>query len=433
MNKREKEVMQRQLAAEQEVIKELEAQYKRALHEINLKIRILQGDDLTQSKIYQINYQQALKGQIEGILEKLHGDEFTSIQEYLKECYTDSFIGTMYDIAGQGIPLAIPINQNAAVKAILTDSKINEGLYKAIGVDTAELKKRIRSEITRGLAADDTYESISRSISLYTNAPLSRARTIVRTEGHRIQQASAEDARQASKKRGCDVIKQWDSALDGATRATHRKLDGQIRETDEYFEVDGKKAMYPGEFGRPEEDCNCRCVALTKARWALDEDELQTLKDRAQFFGLDKTDSFEDFKTKYLKAAETVDNSEKSGIIEVKKTSVRDAVSSGAVTTKINAEKQGRHIKTSPAYINGRSYINGTLEDAQRLVDNLSGTGVPLVDANGNWLNKERVQAEHVFGIHVDPETGKETETTKGMIIYSKTGTHIIPRKEDGK
>ena len=319
MNKRQKEVIQAQLDSEKEVIKELEAQYKRALKEINLKIRILQSDDLTQSKIYQMNYQKALRGQIEGILEKLHGDEFTSIHDYLKECYTDSFIGTMYDIAGQGIPLAVPIDQNAAVKAILTDSQLSEGLYRALGVDTDDLKKRIRSEITRGLAANDTYESIANSLSLYTNAPLGRAKTIIRTEGHRIQQASAEDSRQAAKRRGCDVIKQWDANLDGDTRPTHRKLDGQIRETDEYFEADGKKAMYPGEFGRPEEDCNCRCVALTKARWALDEDELQVLKDRAQFFGLDKTDSFADFKIKYLKAAEIVDNSGKSGIIKTDK------------------------------------------------------------------------------------------------------------------
>ena len=304
MNKWEKEVMQHQLTAEQAVIKELEAQYKRALHEINLKIRILKGDDLTQSKIYQINYQEALKGQIEGILEKLHGDEFTSIQEYLKECYTDGFIGTMYDIAGQGIPLMIPIDQNAAVKAIMTDSKINEGLYKAIGVDTAELKKRIRSEITRGLAANDTYESIAQSISLYTNAPLARARTIVRTEGHRIQQASTEDARQAAKKRGCDVLKVWDATLDGKTRTAHRKMDGQIRETDEFFEMDGKKAKYPGEFGRPEEDCNCRCTANSIPRWALDEAELEEQKERAKFFGIDKTKDFEEYKKKYLKAAE---------------------------------------------------------------------------------------------------------------------------------
>lgn len=309
MNKWEKEVAQHHLAAEEEVIKELEAQYKRALNEINLKIRILKGDELTQSKIYQINYQEALKGQIEGILEKLHGDEYTSIQQYLKECYTDGFIGTMYDIAGQGIPLMIPIDQNAAVKAIMTDSKINEGLYKAIGVDTAELKKRIRSEITRGLAANDTYESIAQSISLFTNAPLKRARTIVRTEGHRIQQASTEDARQAAKKRGCDILKVWDATMDGETRPTHRKLDGQIRETDELFEMDGKKAKYPGEFGRPEEDCNCRCTANSIPRWALDEAELEEQKERAKFFGIDKTEDFEDYKKKYLGVIDTdIDN-----------------------------------------------------------------------------------------------------------------------------
>jgi hypothetical protein len=35
----------------------------------------------------------------------------------------------------------------------------------------------------------------------------------------------------------------------------------------------------------------------------LDEDELQTLKDRAAYFELDKSKDFEDFKEKYLKAA----------------------------------------------------------------------------------------------------------------------------------
>ena len=48
---------------------------------------------------------------------------------------------------------------------------------------------------------------------------------------------------------------------------------------------------------------NCRCVALTRARWALGEKELQTLKDRAEYFGLDKTKNFEEFKEKYLVAA----------------------------------------------------------------------------------------------------------------------------------
>lgn len=91
--------------------------------------------------------------------------------------------------------------------------------------------------------------------------------------------------------------------MDGATRPNHRQLDGQIREIEEPFEVGSKEVVAPGYVGDPAEDCNCRCVSLARARWALDEDELQTLKDRAEFFGLDKTKDFEDFKEKYLKAS----------------------------------------------------------------------------------------------------------------------------------
>lgn len=83
--------------------------------------------------------------------------------------------------------------------------------------------------------------------------------------------------------------------------------DGKIVEADESFELEnGKKAQYPGDFGKPEEDCNCRCLALTRARWELDEEELKQLKERAEFFGLDKKDDFKTFEEKYLKAADKV-------------------------------------------------------------------------------------------------------------------------------
>lgn len=319
MNKREKEILQGQLDSEKKVLKKLEQQYKQALAEINDKIRLLQSktvydsdgigrneqiplNKLPQSRIYQIEHQKALKGQIQGILDKLHGDEYATIQQYLEDCYVDSFVGTAYDLAGQGIPLILPIDQAAAVKAIQTDSKISEGLYEAMGVDTKNLKKAIANEATRGVASGMTFEDIARNISNVAKAPLSNAKRIARTEGHRIQQASAMDAQKSAKSKGADVVKQWDSTLDGATRETHRKLDGQIREVDEPFEADGKKAMFPGDFGDPAEDINCRCASLTRARWGLDESELETLKERAKFFGLDKTDDFKDFKKKYLKA-----------------------------------------------------------------------------------------------------------------------------------
>lgn len=317
MLKREKEVFEALLTDEESIIKDLEKSFQRALQDIETKIKLLQADEMTQSKIYQIQYQRALKAQIEGIVEKLHGDNFTSIQQYLNECYTNSFVGTMYALHGQGMPVLAPIDQDAAVRAVMTDSKISVGLYEALGVDSKALKKSIQREISVGLSSGATYAEITRNISFATGAPLSRAKTIVRTEGHRVQQASSADARDAAKAQGCSVVKQWDSTLDGKTRDTHRELDGQIRETDKPFESSsGRKARYPGDFGDPAEDCNCRCVALTRATWDLDESELKTLKDRAAFFGLDKTGSFKDFEKKYLKAAQTVEKSGKSGIIE---------------------------------------------------------------------------------------------------------------------
>lgn len=133
-----------------------------------------------------------------------------------------------------------------------------------------------------------------------------RAKTIARTEAHRIYEASSEDARQQAKAAGAKVMKQWDATLDGKTRDNHRQLDGTIVEVDGYFTIDGKKAKYPGSFGNAAEDCNCRCAALTRAKWALDQEELDTMQQRAAFFKLDKNEGLKDFKSKYIKASDTM-------------------------------------------------------------------------------------------------------------------------------
>lgn len=328
MNRWEIEVQKSLLDSEEAALKELEKQYGKALKDINEKVKGFQADiDLLdqalsldgldetarallqsqkRSKIYQQNYQRALQGQVSGILDKMHGDNYGTIDKYLNGCYETGYVGTMYSIAGQGVPLVIPVDQAAAVKAVLTDSKVSNGLYNALGVNVKKLKKTITQEISRGIASSLPYSDIARNISSVSKAPLSRAKTIARTEGHRIQQTSARDAQYAAKKKGADVVKQWDAALDGRTRDSHARVDGEIRELDEKFS-NGLK--YPGDpSGGAAEVVNCRCTANTRARWALDDEELQTLKERAEYFGLDKTENFEDFKQKYLKAAESVAN-----------------------------------------------------------------------------------------------------------------------------
>lgn len=318
MLKREKEVFGYLLKNEDDVMRTLERQYRKALKDIDTCIKVMQADELTQSRIYRIEYQKTLKKQVEAILEKLHSDEYTSMQKYLSGTYTDAYVGTVYALHGQSVPVLMPIDQKAAVKAVMTDSKISTDLYTHLGVDITKLKKTIRNEITRGIASGMLYQDIARNIAFSSNTPLNRAKNIVQTEGHRIQQASAHDARHHAISRGADLVKQWDATLDMNTRDSHRRLDGQVREVDEPFEIDGKEAQFPGDFGDPSEDCRCRCVALSRARSALDEAELETMKERAAFWDLDKTKDFEDFKGKYLKAEQSLEKSGKSGIIKVK-------------------------------------------------------------------------------------------------------------------
>lgn len=318
MNKRQKEVAKVNLKAEQQVLRNLKAVYKKSASDCAEKAKILLGEgEATQSKIYQARYQQALEKQLNDILDKMNSKNYKSISEYLKDCYTDSFVGNVYDLHGQGVPLILPINQEQIVNAIQLNSKISEGLYKRMGKDTKLLKKQIKAQISRGISNGSSYLEIARNLNAKADIGYNKASRIVRTEGHRIQSESRLDSMGVAKEKGADIVKQWDSTLDGATRPTHRQLDGQIREINDDFEINGRKVSAPGHFNDPAEDCNCRCALLQRARWALDEDELEELKKRAEYFGLDKTKDFEDFKEKYLRAAETVDKFDKSDIIKI--------------------------------------------------------------------------------------------------------------------
>lgn len=311
MNKRNKEVEAAKLRSEDRVLKDLKREYNEAAKRIKQNIKDLAEREQSQSVIYQAKYQEQLLNQINNALNTL--DTVNTVSDYLKDSYYNGFMGSLYDIQGQGIPIILPFDQNAITKMISTTGD-NIKLSKKLYSNLTALKNRVRKEVSMGIAAGEMYEQVASRIDRAANIGFNNAYRIARTEGHRVSQASALDAMQGAKNTGANVVKQWDATLDGDTRKEHRELDGQIVEIDERFEVRGRKAKHPGGFGRPELDINCRCTMLQRAKWALDEDELDRLKSRAEFFDLDKSKSFEDFKKKYLKAAEQVEEIQSKGI-----------------------------------------------------------------------------------------------------------------------
>lgn len=318
MNKRQKEVIGAQLTDEQKTIKELKQVYKKAQADVGQKISELLARTDTEnlsSIVYQINYQQAILKQIEGTLNVLNSEQFNSISDFLGKSYANGYMGVMYDLQGQGIPIIAPIDNEMVVKALQTDSQISDGLYKKLGVNTKELKDSIRANLSRGVSAGLSWDAIAKNIDSRMNIGLNRSIRIARTEGHRVQCEAGYQAQQVAKSKGADIVKQWCATLDGRTRPNHRLLDGVIKPIDEPFEMDGYEGMYPSDFGVAREDINCRCTLLQRAKWGLDSSELETLKDRAAYYGLDKTADFEAYKQTYLNATK-VEQAMESDVLE---------------------------------------------------------------------------------------------------------------------
>lgn len=325
MKYREKIVQIEFLDDEERVIRRLQAVYNQSLKYITQKANALQEEiykiqdkynsiedeqeretlkSMERSKVYQKQYQDALKAQVNSILDKMHRKEFKTVNKYLNDCYDKAFTGNMYVLHGEGIPLIVPIDQEKVVRAVQVNSKISKGLYSRLGEDVDLLKRKITAQISRGVATGMSYSQMAQQLAGYTKTGYNNAVRITRTEGHRIQQESTMDACYAARERGADVVKQWDATMDANTRESHQMVDGEVRALDEKF---SNGLMYPGDpSGSVAEVINCRCVLLQRAKWALDQKELDRLKERASFYGLDKRKSFDEFNKKYIG---TVENS----------------------------------------------------------------------------------------------------------------------------
>lgn len=305
MKQFEKETIQAQLNDETKALQDLEKAYKQAKKDCQSKLKALNSrTDMQnlQSIIHQKKYQEALLKQIDGVLNDLQTHTYKTANDFFQGSYHNGYIGSMYELQKQGIPLTIPVSKKKMMTAIQTNSKLSTNYYLKQGLTVQNirtLKKQIALEATRGIASGKSWLEVADSLTVqrYFQISQSDAMRIVRTEGNRINQQGRLDAGDEAVKNGCDLLKQWDATLDGVTRPAHREADGQIVEWDEKFTVNGEKMDAPSIGGSASNVINCRCQLLKRPRWALDEEELEVLKKRSEFFMNNHGDPPKDFQT----------------------------------------------------------------------------------------------------------------------------------------
>ena len=273
MKQWEKDILERQMKNESVAVWQLEKVYNKAHQDSLEKLAMLKGMEPTPSVVRQVAFQEEITKQLSTVYDDLYKKSYTTVQGFLDTGAEDAFFGALYSMNKQGIPMAFPLptEEIAQITRInpTTGFKLSEKLY----ANTTQLGRKVKEEISRGLATDLSYQEMARNLKNASEANYKQAVRITRTEGHRVNGEVSFMAMDKAKKAGADIVKQWDSTLDKRTRKSHVEMDGQIRELDEKFvSGNGKKTMWQGGFGVANEDIHCRCVVLQRARWMLEDD-----------------------------------------------------------------------------------------------------------------------------------------------------------------
>ena len=81
---------------------------------------------------------------------------------------------------------------------------------------------------------------------------------IIDTESHRDYNTAVYDAGKASGISG--LKKRWNTRMDDKVRDAHAYMEGMTVGMDDlFYTYTGESTLFPGGFGVPELDCNCRC------------------------------------------------------------------------------------------------------------------------------------------------------------------------------
>lgn len=266
-NKYQLEIEKLLQASERNVSKELYQMYKSLADDISKEIVALQKEiDETDKfpKKLQKERLEAIRDQMDRKIRIIEQDQRSSIWSFLRYNGDTAYNSLFYEFEmSQKIPIAFGMLTDKQLNVIINTPVASRKLSTRLKGNARKMKKNLNRVLIQGFGKGLSTQKMARQISDIGGAEYRRALNIARTEAGRVTGVTRQQSQQHAKELGVDTKKKWISTLDGKTRHNHRELDGQVREVDEYFEINGRRALQPHMFGVPSEDCNCRCISIS--------------------------------------------------------------------------------------------------------------------------------------------------------------------------
>lgn len=216
------------------------------------------------------------------------------INGYMPEVYAINVNWTEYTIEkALKLDVSFSFFDEATVERLVRDKP--DLLPKArvdIPIDRRWNKEKLNAAITQGILQGETTDEIAKRLAAVTDMNKNAAVRNAATMTTSAQNGGRNDTIKRAEDMGIAVKKRWLATLDGHTRPTHRKCDGELREVGKKF---SNGLEFPGDpKGAPAEVYNCRCclVSLVDAqktdlsdrdtreleRWDITYEEWQEMK-----------------------------------------------------------------------------------------------------------------------------------------------------------
>lgn len=308
--------------AYKEVKAKLDDYLKKFQAEEDYKKRVLlKAGDITQAE-YQKWYQTKVFAgkQWQARLDAIAGDmvhtnemAYAAVNHALPTVYAENYNFAAYQINGQvGMSMSWQLVDRSTVERLVKD---NPDLLPAPSVDIPKdqrwNRQKITSAITQGIIQGEPITKISKRLENVVGMNATSAVRAARTAVTNAECAGRYDTYRAAKKMGIDLNVEWIATLDNRTRHTHAILDGQKREVDEPFEVDGVSILFPGgastikandkyKVGELIYNCRCTIAANVKGYEKYDTEEVYAKYGN----GALGNESYDEWKERHRKAIE---------------------------------------------------------------------------------------------------------------------------------
>ena len=183
------------------------------------------------------------------------------IRAHLKGQYTEAYYQTAFILETEAKARLsyAKVEEETILDALnndFTGLTLNERLSKR----RRDLILNMRASIVKGLHDGASYRTMVKAIKGELENDLVKAQRIVRTESKRLRESGKLKSVKHAAEKGVIMTKTWKTVQDSRVRDRHRRLNGEtVPGVDGVFEVAGREAEAPGQFGRASLDVNCRC------------------------------------------------------------------------------------------------------------------------------------------------------------------------------